>query len=33
MNPKKCLSYITQKKEDLTKEEIEKIKNNKCFWM
>ena len=29
MNPKKCLSYITQKKEDLTEDEKSVLKNNK----
>lgn len=32
MNPKKCLSYLTQKKEDLSEEEIKKIKDNKMIF-
>ena len=32
MDPKKCVSFITQKKEELTSEEIEKIKNNKLIF-
>lgn len=32
MDPKKCLSYLTQKKEELSKDEKEKIKNNKMVF-
>ena len=32
MNPKKCLSYITQKKEELTLEEKDKMKKNKLIF-
>lgn len=32
MDPKKCISFITQKKEELTVEEIEKIKKNKTIF-
>ena len=32
MNPKKCVSYITQKKEELTEEEIEKMQKNKSVF-
>lgn len=32
MNPKKCVSFITQKKDDLTAEEIEKMKKNKSVF-
>lgn len=32
INPKKCISFITQKKEDLTLEEIQKIKKNKSIF-
>lgn len=32
MDPKKCVSFITQKKEELTLEEIEKLKNNKSVF-
>lgn len=32
MDPKKCVSFITQKKEELTSEEIEKMKKNKSVF-
>ena len=32
MDPKKCISYITQKKEELTDEEKEKMKKNKSLF-
>ncbi|WP_343345064.1 tRNA epoxyqueuosine(34) reductase QueG [Terrisporobacter petrolearius] len=32
MDPKKCVSFITQKKEELTLEEIEKIKKNESIF-
>ncbi len=32
MDPKKCLSYLTQKKEDLSEEELKKIKDNKMIF-
>lgn len=32
MDPKKCVSFITQKKENLTLEEIEKMKKNKSIF-
>lgn len=32
MDPQKCVSFITQKKEELTLEEIEKIKKNKSIF-
>ena len=32
MDPKKCVSFITQKKEELTLEEVEKIKKNKSIF-
>ena len=32
MDPKKCVSFITQKKEERTSEEIEKMKKNKSVF-
>lgn len=32
MDPKKCVSFITQKKEELTSEEVEKMKKNKSIF-
>ena len=32
MDPKKCLSFITQKKDDLSKEEVTKLKNNNMIF-
>ncbi|WP_297137253.1 tRNA epoxyqueuosine(34) reductase QueG [Terrisporobacter sp.] len=32
MDPKKCLSYLTQKKEDLSEDEMKKIKDNKMIF-
>ena len=32
MDPKKCVSYITQKKEELTDEEKEKMRKNKTIF-